>query len=338
MAGAITISFTDVVRPEVLEDASSSTVFKPTTTEFDDARDINISVSFNETQTIYSPTSGLVTSTECSPGQQIKSGTAAMSVDANTIIALATASPLYRDLSIDDEGEDVSALQKALVDLGYMVAVDGKVGRYTLGAVSDLLGEKSTLTTIPISRIMWIPSASANVSSCTHKLGARVEVGEALMEVPGDISGASFAIPTGAVPGERTISIEGDDRSFPVNADGTITDADALQVLQSAPSSPQPRSDGTSSGDATDASTQSRTVEASWVLADPLALATIVPSALYDIDGVKACVQDAAGAAYQVEIITSRLGKTLVNVTTIDGVAAEPREVVLNPVTGVPCR
>jgi peptidoglycan hydrolase-like protein with peptidoglycan-binding domain len=59
-------------------------------------------------------------------------------VDARPIVALAAPIPLFRDLRLGDEGEDVSALRQALRYLGFDVDAAGSYNQAVANAVKQL--------------------------------------------------------------------------------------------------------------------------------------------------------------------------------------------------------
>lgn len=81
---------------------------------------------------------GVVTRQGITTGDTLSSGQVITWVNSRPVIALPGAFPLYRDLHVGDQGDDVRLLQQALSDLGYGVAVDGTLGRATAAAVQEL--------------------------------------------------------------------------------------------------------------------------------------------------------------------------------------------------------
>lgn len=82
----------------------------------------------------------VVTGVRKHAGDRIKPGDVLVEVSGRPVIALQGATPAYRDLRPDDDGKDVSELQKALKQLGYASGsdADGHFGPGTKQAVTDL--------------------------------------------------------------------------------------------------------------------------------------------------------------------------------------------------------
>lgn len=81
---------------------------------------------------------GVITRTGAQAGSTLYAGQVVTWVNSRPLIALAGAFPLYRDLYLGDQGDDVRLLQQALSDLGYGIAVDGTLGARTAAAVTAL--------------------------------------------------------------------------------------------------------------------------------------------------------------------------------------------------------
>ncbi|GAA4679157.1 peptidoglycan-binding domain-containing protein [Frondihabitans cladoniiphilus] len=81
----------------------------------------------------------VVTATAVAPGDTIRSGRLLGEVSGRPVFALPAGVPLYRDLLPGSQGKDVSALQRALVDLGYSrVRPSGTLDPRTLDALRRL--------------------------------------------------------------------------------------------------------------------------------------------------------------------------------------------------------
>lgn len=81
----------------------------------------------------------VITAERTSEGKKVASGSVVADVSGRPIIALRLPFPLFRDLGPGDSGEDVTAVQEALADLGlYRGRVDGRYGQGTVAAVRAL--------------------------------------------------------------------------------------------------------------------------------------------------------------------------------------------------------
>lgn len=81
---------------------------------------------------------GILTRRTTEPGQEISAGDLLGMVNGEPIYGLDGPLPLYRDLAVDDSGDDVLALQRSLTKAGYRVDPTGTVTRSMLAAVENL--------------------------------------------------------------------------------------------------------------------------------------------------------------------------------------------------------
>ncbi|MBT2533958.1 hypothetical protein J7E83_17875 [Arthrobacter sp. ISL-48] len=72
------------------------------------------------------------------PGARVEPGSLAGVVSGRPYFLLSGPLPLYRDLVLNDSGDDVLALQKSLATLGYYVELTSVVDRLTMNAISDI--------------------------------------------------------------------------------------------------------------------------------------------------------------------------------------------------------
>jgi multidrug efflux pump subunit AcrA (membrane-fusion protein) len=96
-------------------------------------------VTMGSAETIAPPADGLVTNIRVSPGQTIRAGHAVFEINDRPVFVLQSRVPLYRDLTANDTGPDVSRLQVALRDTGLDVGdTDGIYGPTTQSAIAEL--------------------------------------------------------------------------------------------------------------------------------------------------------------------------------------------------------
>lgn len=98
------------------------------------------------------PSALVVTDVFARPGQRVKAAQPLVEYDARPVFALPGAFPLYRDLTVGDEGKDVTQLQRALHSLGRPTGSDpsGTFGSGTAAAVRHMyaaMGYAPPLTT-----------------------------------------------------------------------------------------------------------------------------------------------------------------------------------------------
>lgn len=287
---------------------------------FDDSRPIQLAVAATPPAHLHSPATGKVTAFACEPGAVIKSGDAPLSVDGIPRLALATAVPLWRDLTLQARGDDVRALQGELARLGYPLSSDGQLGRGTLAAMKGVLkaiGVTVEGDTVPLTHIVWIPAVSTTISTCDVTVGA---------EVAAAVSMASFAnvspkvtvvaSPKDLVPGTRMVQVGAS--KFPIDENGYVKVPDVASLGASAPSD--------------SVTSPAKPVEAQLVLAEPVDVSIVPPNAVYYIEGAEGCV--ASGRTiYRVRVLGSRLGQSLVQFLG----AQAPRNVDVPPRSLKPC-
>ena len=122
--------------------------------------------------------SGTVTSVDIADGDEVAAGQQVLSVDLRPVVVAEGAVPMFRDLSVRSEGEDVAQLQELLTTLGfYDGEVDGDFGSGMRAAVrdwQDSLGLDDD-GVVRRSDVIFVPSLPARVA-----LGEDVAVGAPL--------------------------------------------------------------------------------------------------------------------------------------------------------------
>jgi peptidoglycan hydrolase-like protein with peptidoglycan-binding domain len=315
------------------------------TVDFDGASPASLNVTPGEAAMLSAQTAGRVTSTRCTVGAELASGTSVVSVNDRPLLLLATARPLWRDLGSGDSGDDVRALQEELRRLGASVTVDGRFGPTTLRAVravAEAAGAAAAeWSTLPADQVVWLPAPIVHAASCPAKLGDTIAVGAAIAVLPSRIASARLAAPPAdAAEHPRVIRI--DDAAIPLEADGRVGSAEGLDALAATPSFQAALQASSGGGDRLAAATDGTprgssgadlTVDGELTLAKPFEALVVPPGALYRLSGDRGCVV-AAGTARDVRILGSQLGKTFIEKprgTTI-------RQVTLRPVGAPPCR
>lgn len=339
----LALAVSEHVRPAVLARPGRTSAVDLEALEYDDAATVSLTLTQDEEPTLTSPAAGRLTAFTCAAGQQLASGESIGSVDGMPITALATAIPLYRDLTDADTGEDVRALQQALTDLGYPVRPDGQVGEYTRRLVTRLLDgpRATTLDVIPASRFLWLSASQVEVAQCLAHVGEHVETTTPLLRTPSTVSAAHLSgLPAQPAPGDRLLTVPGIDSPLALGQARDIP-ADLLDSLGSADlSEAEPAStsrSGTASGESEGKNTQSLQVR--WTLATPLTVVSVPPSALYRLNEGQACLQSPQGEVYPVTLVGSQLGTSLVVLdTSASRQTTLPAQATLSPDDTLACR
>ena len=126
---------------------------------------------------------------------ELRSGSRAYQVNDRTVVALHTATPLYRDLKVGDRGEDVRSLNDELSRLGYdSVPQSGEYNRNTGNGWRQLMvdagnsdGAGEDDMNLRLSDTMWIPPDSVKVQGWSATRGSAVQAGAPLGTVPGGL-------------------------------------------------------------------------------------------------------------------------------------------------------
>ena len=160
----------------------------------------------------------------------LASGKGAYKVNDRVVVALNTATPLYRDLKTGDKGDDVLALNNELSRLGYnSVAGSDTYWWATSDGWRQLMNDNGNPSdgTLALADTMWIPENAVAVDEWTATTGSMVTGGTAIGKIPGALT--KLTVKNGAAVGQdRTIGMYGVNGILP--ADSTeITDAEFLR-------------------------------------------------------------------------------------------------------------
>lgn len=314
------VAYTAPAVPEALRSPTAAATFPVGQTTFDDARPVRLAVVHGPETELTSPVDGRVTSFTCTPASPLTSGTSPLSVDGAPVVALATPTPLWRDLALGDRGEDVAGLQEELHRLGHDVTATGRLDRATLRAVGALrtsVGAAPTaMTAVASSAFLWLPAATTDVTTCSLSVGASVTAGDGVAVVPGRLTSiALLDAPTDLVPGARVLTLDGTDVALDPAA--ALTDPETLARLDALPSLRVRADDG-------------EPVTARLALAEPVTVSVVPPSAVVGTDEQSCVVAD--GAPAPVEVVGSELGQSFVS---FEGTV--PDVVDVSPPAGTAC-
>ncbi|WP_165218451.1 peptidoglycan-binding domain-containing protein [Schaalia sp. ZJ1691] len=317
------------VHPEGLERSVDNQHSPVTSRAVDDKRAVQLTVTQGSEIVLSSASTGLVTDLACSPGSELTSGESALSVDGSPVFALATATPLWRELSENDTGEDVTALQTELQRLGYNTYPSGRVGPLTLRAVALLLGvtgqEAADFSTISPERFLWIPAPNVTVAQCHTQVGRALSPGDEIATLTKTLSLARISeMPKNLLAGEHVLSVGS--VSLPIDEDGVVTDAAALNLLQQ---SPEYKAWTVSSKEH-----PGLPLSAQLTLKEPHEVHLVAPGAIYNISDTSGCVND-GGTARAVTIVSSELGQTFI---TFDDGQPAPKSVLMASETSPQCK
>lgn len=318
---ALGAAWTSPAVPVPLRSPSPVTSFPVQSATFDDVRSVRLEVSRGEESALTSPGSGLVTRFDCRPGTTLESGTAPLWLDDAPVVVLATTLPLWRDLPVGAQGNDVRALQEELTRLGHTVEVTGTLGTKTLRAVKDLLdglGDPTPLTSVSRERFLWIPAPSVVVAGCSVSTGGPLEAGAEIVTTPGTLTSVALRddAPSDLVAGARTLRVDGIDVA--IEPQSPITDPGLLSQLDAAPSLQQ-------------VGTGDEAPVGQLRLAQPVDVSVVPPSAVLTAPDGTTCVTT-DGVPHPLRVVGSELGQTFV---LFDD--APPTAVDTSPRRDAPC-
>lgn len=265
---------------------------------FSDPRTIELEITEIPPMTARARTSGTVTVSTCTPGGLLTSGKSDFAINGVRLTNMATSVPLWRSLSLGDEGDDVRALQAELTRLGASIEIDGVFGPDSLNAVRRVVPTMGNAMTFDPSQVLWMPLEEERILTCPFQIGQDVSVGDALVEIAG--SGASVmmkSVPNDLLAGRRELLIG--DLVIPLSESMGLDDTELRQQLLEAPAYKEVKEEGLTSR-----------VPATIRLIAPVNVSSVPPGAVYG-SGDALCI--ATGAiAHRVKIIGSELGQTFV--------------------------
>ncbi|WP_447587172.1 peptidoglycan-binding domain-containing protein [Microbacterium lacticum] len=302
-AGAAGYALRPVPEPELLRPSGEETSAPVVPQTFEDSRRVQVRLITGAEQTLVVQTWGTLTASWCQDGGVITSGTVLAHVDERPLIGLHTTVPLYRDLTVGNDGADVAALQAELVRLGFLDegGADGEFGWRTGQALQKLrehAGLDEGEPSAERAEFIWLPSPQVTGLTCALKVGDAVGQGAAIATSRGALERVEVqSLPENLTPGERTIkvgSVQG-----PVDGRGVATDAAFLAELAA--------NEELIAGLTQDPGS---TVTATIALASPIDAYSIPAGALIGTEE-RNCVKTADGVV-QADLLGSSLGTAVV--------------------------
>lgn len=310
--------------PDSLVQPVGPSTFPIEVTDFNDAQPVELGLVQQPAREVVAQRAGIVTRSVCPDASALVSGESPWSIDGTPVLALATKSPLYRDIKNGDTGADVAALQDELMKLGYELEASDRVDADTVTAWKKAQEEVGLTSSdrLAIADTLWLPQSETAIETCTALLGNGVQEDSPLASTsPTVIALELDTVPTVRVPGQRQLVV-GEER-VEVSPEGKVTDAETIQRLLETPS-------GVAAIATSDSETQV-TLPADYVLATPVTAATIPASAV--VSGSPSCVVDSDGASLTVDIVGSSLARSIVSFAG----GSPPEKVQVSPPEGATC-
>lgn len=314
--------------PKVLADANPNASAAIETQQVNDARSVTINAEEVSMAPVVAPRSGMVTSSNCKPGAELKSGQSLMNIDGRAVMMLATAEPLWRSLKVGDTGSDAESLNNALKSLGVGEVSGNAVTEATIAAFKQASANAGApldknVNVIAVSDAAWLPADGVKVSGCPAPVGQMIGASQPIAQLPDMASSAQAqSLPTGAAAGERVI--QAGDATIDIDAQGAVGDLTAFSR---------------SSAFIQSAANQSgvRQVNVQWVLKNPVTVGVVPAAAIGTMGGadvstgaVQACIvvtneaseDTGADTTVPVTIVGSMLGRTYVQNARDGGIPA----------------
>jgi peptidoglycan hydrolase-like protein with peptidoglycan-binding domain len=312
-----TVAVLTAPRPDLLADAQPLGEVPVAPHAFTDPRPVRVALTPAEPQPLVGYAPGTVTASWCTPGAELTSGAPLLEVDGTAVMALATRTPMWRDLSAGQRGDDVRAVQDELARLGFAGSESGRVDRATVAALRAFTQAHGiTLARggplLPRASVVWLPGESVVVDECDLVIGGEVVAGDRVAVLAAPLVRAVATMPPGMAPGARALMLDG--AVIPVPADGVVDGAEALTALSSTESYRAAHAAGETS------------LTGTLLLAEPLEVISVPATAVYGEDGTGAACVRADGRERSVQVVASELGQTMVTIagdtpSVVSGVA-----------------
>lgn len=297
--GAATVAFT-AQRSLTGSPAAHARTMPATPDSYIDKKSVSVTVPEKTQWVAHSPTGGVLRASNCAPGTQLPSGSAAFTLSDAKVLALHLEQPAYRDFTAGIKGEDVRQLQTELARLGlYNNTTTGTFDAATGAAVRALkknAGWAQPTATLPLAELLWIPQESVTPTSCTASLGTAIQPGDDLFAITTLPPSITVTLPEDRAAGERQATIGRATTTIP--EDGVITDAAFLAALYALPQLNQ-------------AEGNTKPVTINTRLVTPISSYRVPLSALYRFEGSYACVES-DGSPNRVQVVGSEYGSAIV--------------------------
>ncbi len=290
-------------RPQELARSSTNGAINAVTQNFDDKRQVELLPEVGSEFKAIIGVSGTITNSTCRAGNRFRSGTAIVEIDGKPYVAIATATPFWRDFKRGIKGKDVLSFQEALLRAGYRLPKTARFDRATTEAAREYLskaGLKWKGSSLPRTHLIWLPARNQAVQSCLVSVGQQVTAGSAIATLTPEIASVRIrTLPTQLVPGDRILSL-GEIR-FRVDPTGRLTEAKDLGRLQSQPEYATWLQSGGKVA-----------LMASYSLKTAIPVASVPAAAIVFSQGGDACVYSPTDVMYPVSIVGSSLGRSLI--------------------------
>ena len=269
--------------------------------EYAGTQQVTVVPTISSDRDLFGNASGLVTADWS--GNGLTSGKGAYQVNDRTVVALNTATPLYRDLKTGDTGGDVLALNNELNLLGY----NSVPGSDTYGwATSD---GWEAVDGRSLADTLWIPEHEVAVAEWNATAGSMVTGGTAIGKIPGSLTKLTIKNGTASAQ-ERSLTIFGITGTLPANTT-EITDAGFLQQVEA-----------NDSYQSVDVESRKAGFDATLALSERMRVLRVPAGAVFGINGSTGCIvptsNNHGSTPVKVSIVGGELGVSLVQANSED--------------------
>lgn len=288
------------LEPESLSQAQTPEYVAVTSTKYDDKRAVQVQLGYGTPQLALANRGGMITHATCAVDAAIESGSSPLHVDGQPVIALATATPLWRDIRPKTKGADVDALHEVFRTLQLDAPKPGEAAdQRTINSWIELRKRanhpKPETKTLTLADTIWVPATKPPTTQCHAGTGTRINPGTPLVTYQPTVTTARIvAMPNNLAPGQRKLTLSG--KEIPLNPDGTITDLAALSSV----THQQTKSNNPN---------EAATTPAELTLTTPVDVTVVPPSAV--AGQATSCVITPDGTI-PVTVLNSRMGQTYV--------------------------
>lgn len=163
----------------------------------------------SEVYPVLSRSAGTITALGITSGEPLADGDVAMSVDGAPVLAFVAPAPLYRDIGQGMTGEDVDAVQRFLVDRGYLGGAEVPAARSTARAIAAFNADhgRGDTEVLRVGTLLWVPEGSGDPLDVSVRVGDVVEPGTELYRTADGPD--RLAIDTTPLAEERVLSVAG---------------------------------------------------------------------------------------------------------------------------------
>lgn len=294
--------------PANLTAAPDSTTVAVQTISFDDTQLATAQFQIGDAYPLIVHIQGQITASQCQKGNRVNSGQIIAYIDNMPIIALHTAIPLYRDVSLGIAGDDITSLQHELVRLGKLSDryVEGVYDDATHRAVLDLFTNENnaqySAEELPCENIVWIPDTHIVLSSWQAQTGTYVTPESQIGTSRARLDSITVSNINNLDLAQYQATIY-DVTTQQIHEDGHIDDTNFLEQV----------SQTTQYSELLNSLTQGAVAQAQVTLqrTEAVEALQVPPTVLFGVGSGTGCIMDSQNNIHRVQIISSTLGSSI---------------------------